>query len=77
MIETSETQTDTMITATIAAADCDGGKASIEVTASIGEFDGVIVESRAEGSYVLTELTLDQTDELIAVLMAARAHLTA
>lgn len=72
----TQTSTATHITATIAAADCDGGKASIEVSASFGEFDGVIVETRAEGSYVLTELTLDQTDELIAVLMAARAHLT-
>lgn len=72
----SATSTPGHLAATVNAIDCDAKPATITVTASVNEFNGVIVETRAEGLYLLTELSLDQTDELVAVLMAARAHLT-
>lgn len=58
----------------IATLDCDSNPASIEVTASPGEFEGVTVEIRAEGVYALTELRGEALDQLIVALTEARAY---
>lgn len=65
------------ITATIAATDEDDKPGRVTVTASPGELPGVLLETSAAGYHTSVSLTLNQADELIAVLMAARAHLTA
>lgn len=65
--------TDTYFDTKIAALDCDGRPAHIEVTASIGEFDGVQVAIATKNSYESAELTIEQVDEMIAALTAARA----
>jgi hypothetical protein len=66
----------TYFTATIAATDSDGDPARVEVCASVGEFDGVVLNTFRDGQHALFELTLTGVDELLAALTAARAVLS-
>lgn len=68
--------TDTYFKAEITAIGCDADPALVEVIASVGEFDGVILNVAADDRYVLVELTIAEVDEMLAALTAARAVLS-
>lgn len=77
MTQTStEAQGPTYYDTKITAVDCDQRPAHIEVTASVGEFAGVVLAIKTIVSYESAELTIEQVDELVAALTAARAILT-
>ena len=76
MTEMQNTEaTDEIVDLKIEAADEDGKPAIVEVIASIGEYDGIVVGLKLAHTYECAELTIDQAREMIAALTAAIDHL--
>lgn len=72
------TTTDQIIDRKIEATDCfDDAPATVEVTASFGEFDGVILGLDLSDRFQSVELTIDQAQDLVAALSEAITYLVA
>lgn len=76
MTEMQNTEaTDEIVDLKIEAADEDGKPAIVEVIASIGEYDGIVVGLKLGRTYECAELTVAKAREMIAALAAAIDHL--